>query len=44
MLAGIFHAVREGWTAPVSDAVERLSGRAPRTLAAYAADRAALFA
>jgi uncharacterized protein YbjT (DUF2867 family) len=44
MLAGIFHPVREGWTATVTDAVERLSGQPPRTLAAYAADRAALLA
>ena len=44
MLAGIFHPVREGWSAAVTDAVERLSGRAPRTLRDYAADRAALLA
>jgi uncharacterized protein YbjT (DUF2867 family) len=41
-LASIFHPVREGWTAKVTDAVARITGRAPRTLAAYAADRAGL--
>ena len=44
LLAGIFHPVREGWAATVSDAVEGLSGQAPRSLRAYAADRAALMA
>ncbi len=43
-LAGVFVAVREGWAAAVTDDVERLSGRTPRTLATYAADRAALLA
>lgn len=42
LLAGIFYPVREGWAAPVTDAVEQLSGQAPRTLRTYAADRAAL--
>ncbi|MCJ8053524.1 SDR family oxidoreductase [Shinella curvata] len=40
-LAAIFHPVREGWTAPVSDAVQTLTGHAPRSLAAYAADNVA---
>lgn len=44
MLAGIFFAVRQGWAAAVTDDVERLSGRAPRRLATYTADRAALLA
>lgn len=40
-LASIFHPVREGWTAVVSDDVETLTGRKPRTLRTYAADHAA---
>lgn len=40
-LAAIFHPVREGWTAPVSDAVQTLTGHAPRSLATYAIDNAA---
>lgn len=42
-LAAIFHPVREGWTALVSPDVKTLTGKAPRSLAAYAADHAALF-
>ena len=44
MLAGLFAAVREGHTSPVSDAVERLTGQPPRSLQSYAADHAASFA
>lgn len=40
-LATIFQPVREGWTAAVSDAVERLSGQAPRSLRQYLQDRRA---
>ncbi|UPA25518.1 SDR family oxidoreductase [Shinella oryzae] len=40
-LAAILYPVREGWTAPVTDAVETLTGHAPRSLATYAADNAA---
>lgn len=40
-LAAIFHPVREGLTAAVSDAVETLTGHAPRSLATYAQDNAA---
>ena len=44
-LATIFHPVREGWTATVTDAVETLTGHQPRPVAAYAGDnRAALAA
>ena len=44
-LAAIFYPVREGWTAPVSDAVQTLTGRAPRSLCTYALDnRTALLA
>ena len=39
-LAAIFYPVREGWTAAVTDGVERLSGRPGRTLADYARDNA----
>lgn len=38
LLAAIYHPVREGWTAGVTDAVERLSGHAPRSLADWARD------
>ncbi len=37
-LAAIFHPVREGWTAAVTDAVSTLSGHAPRDLVTYARD------
>jgi uncharacterized protein YbjT (DUF2867 family) len=40
MLAAIYHPVREGWTAAVTDSVERLSGHAPRTLEQWARDNA----
>ena len=40
-LASIFYPVREGWTAGVSDAVQTLTGRAPRSLAQYVADHVA---
>lgn len=40
-LASIFHPVREGWTAAVSDGVETLTGKPPRSLATYAQDNAA---
>ncbi len=43
-LAAIFQPVREGGTAVVTDAVETLSGKKPRTLRAYVADHAADFA
>ncbi len=32
--------MRDGGNAPVTDVVERLTGRAPRTLAQYAAENA----
>ncbi|HEX8048040.1 SDR family oxidoreductase [Rhizobium sp.] len=41
MLAAIFHPVREGWTAAVTDAVEMLTGKPPRSLETYARDHAA---
>jgi hypothetical protein len=41
MLAAIFHPVREGWTAVVSDAVETLTGKPPRSLETYAQDHSA---
>lgn len=37
-LASIFHPVREGWTAAVTGDVEELTGKAPRSVATYAAD------
>ncbi len=40
LLAAIFHPVREGWTSVVTDAVETLSGRAPRSLEVSIADLA----
>jgi uncharacterized protein YbjT (DUF2867 family) len=43
-LAAIFHPVREGWTAAVSNAVQTLTGRAPRSVEAYARDYAGVFA
>lgn len=39
-LSSIFYPVREGWTAAVSDAVEVLTGHAPRSPATYARDNA----
>lgn len=40
-LAMIFHPVREGWTAPVTDAVQLLTGKAPRSLETYIRDHVA---
>ncbi|MBS2536916.1 hypothetical protein KGQ20_29545 [Catenulispora sp. NF23] len=37
---GLFQVIRGGGNAPVTDVVERLTGRAPRTLAQYAAENA----
>ncbi len=42
-LAAIFQPVREGWTAAVSDAVERLAGRPALSLRRYVQDHAADF-
>lgn len=43
-LAAIFHPVREGWTAVVTDAVQRLTGQPPRSLRTYAEDHRPLLA
>jgi uncharacterized protein YbjT (DUF2867 family) len=43
LLAAIFHPVAEGWTAGVTDAVQTLSGKQPRTLKASIADLAERF-
>lgn len=40
-LASIFHPVREGWTAAVTDSVTRLTGRAPHSVAQWVKDNAA---
>ena len=40
-LASIFHPVREGWTAAVTDHVQQLTGQKPRDLRRYALDHAA---
>ncbi|MDO9417287.1 SDR family oxidoreductase [Pararhizobium sp.] len=40
-LASIFYPVRQGWTAVISDGVEKLTGAPPRSLAAYAKDNVA---
>lgn len=40
-LASIFHPVREGWTAAVTDHVQQLTGQAPRNLRRYALDHVA---
>jgi len=42
-IAVLFHPVREGWTAAVTGDVGALTGTAPRSVATYAADHAALF-
>jgi uncharacterized protein YbjT (DUF2867 family) len=42
-VASIFAPVRQGWTAGVTDAVQTLTGRAPRSLEQYATDHAAAF-
>ncbi len=39
-LASIFHPVREGWTAAVTDHVQLLTGKPPRSLATYAREHA----
>jgi uncharacterized protein YbjT (DUF2867 family) len=44
VLAAIFYSVREGWTAPVTDAVQALTGKKPRTLKAYLEQNADKFA
>ncbi|WP_112661962.1 SDR family oxidoreductase [Microvirga flavescens] len=41
-LATIFHPVREGWTAKVTDAVETLTSHKPRSLETYVRDNAAV--
>jgi uncharacterized protein YbjT (DUF2867 family) len=43
-LASIFHPVREGWTATVTDAVPVLTGHPARSVEDYARDNAARFA
>ncbi|MGZ2484030.1 uncharacterized protein YbjT (DUF2867 family) [Rhizobium pisi] len=40
-LASIFYPVRQGWTAVVTNDVETLTGKAPRSLKTYAVDYAA---
>ena len=42
-LASIFYPVREGWTALTTDAVTRLTGHAPRSVATYIDDHIELF-
>ncbi|MDD2343651.1 MAG: SDR family oxidoreductase [Tolumonas sp.] len=42
-LASIFYPVREGWTALVTDSVEKLTGHAPRSVATYIDDHIELF-
>ena len=44
LLAALFHPVREGWTAAVTDAVQQLTGRPPRSLRTYAEDHRQLLA
>ena len=39
-LASIFHPVREGWTAAVTDHAQLLTGKPPRSLATYAREHA----
>lgn len=41
-LAAIFYPVREGWTAAVTPAVQTLTGKAPRSVAAWVAENAAV--
>lgn len=43
-LASIFYPVREGWTAAVTDAVETLTGKAPRSVQSYVQDNKAALA
>jgi uncharacterized protein YbjT (DUF2867 family) len=40
-LASILYPVREGWTSTVTDSVEQLTNKAPRSLKTYAEDHAA---
>jgi hypothetical protein len=42
-LATIFHPVRQGWTAMVTEDAQTLTGTAPRSLESYSADHAAAF-
>ena len=44
LLAALFHPVREGWTAAVTDAVQQLTGQPPRSLRTYAEDHRQLLA
>lgn len=41
-LASIFYPVRQGWTAGVTDAVQTLTGKAPRSVEDYARDHVAV--
>jgi uncharacterized protein YbjT (DUF2867 family) len=41
LLTSIFYPVRQGWTAAPTGDVETLTGKAPRSVATYAADNAA---
>ncbi|WP_194915904.1 NmrA family NAD(P)-binding protein [Catenulispora rubra] len=41
---GLFQVIRDGGNAPVTDVVQRLTGRAPRSLARYAAEHADVWA
>lgn len=43
-IAAIFHPVREGWTATVTDGVRTLTGREPFSLRRYAVDNRSLLA
>ena len=43
-LASLFFPVRQGWTAGVTEDVQTLTGKAPRSLEQYAADHVAFFA
>lgn len=42
LMASIFHPVRAGWTGALTNDVEMLTGRTPRTLKTYAIDNASL--
>jgi uncharacterized protein YbjT (DUF2867 family) len=44
LLTSIFYPVRQGWTAAPTGDVETLTGKAPRSVATYAADNAAALA
>lgn len=41
MMAGLFHMIRQGWTAPVTSTVADILGREPITFEQYAKDNAA---